>query len=617
MININVDIVWTQIRGLTSQSEINLLKENLRFHPIGYFFSPKYQEKDIDNQRTWDGWVNLLIEQSQLYVIDKSTGSEIYSVKNTFNDNIYKMKRRIRTDLGISLTDQEEIDDIADSKLMTADNLTTAEGVKLSDKHVAYKDLKNSMFLILSGMVPKLLQILKDNNIKYYLTKNYSNDHIQIKDEKLNGIELRYYQNDMVDIVKKKKRVVLQCATGGGKSLIIFKTVADIKCKWLIIVNRVTLFKQLLNDLKNMLNLKEGEINYISGEEKYYDSNNRITVAIFQSLYVEQKVKGKQRKRIITKHEEVLKSADGILIDECHHISENVIGSILKKCTKASYRVGLSATPTREDGYDDMIEAHVGPIGYRKGISELIKEGYLSKPKIYMLRTPYYENNPLTYKAMYGKFIKNEEINKKIAEIAYKFARRNKSVLISFTRVEHLKKVYKEIKKINKMDLVIEKIIGLNSADDKILAVKELNNKNYNIVLSTLFGEGVDCPKLDVLINCRNSKSAIDAIQQTGRALRIGDGQKYVIDFYYYNIYDGQEDNLIKETKINDDFDFGEEDKVEYDENDRPDEINDVKDYFKLYSKKRLKLYKQESEFDIHVINNINEIDEIREEGEN
>jgi len=41
-----------------------------------------------------------------------------------------------------------------------------------------------------------------------------------------------------------------------------------------------------------------------------------------------------------------------------------------------------------------MLQAHIGPIAYRKNISELIKEGYLSKPKIYMIKIPYYENNP-------------------------------------------------------------------------------------------------------------------------------------------------------------------------------------------------------------------------------
>jgi superfamily II DNA or RNA helicase len=268
-----------------------------------------------------------------------------------------------------------------------------------------------------------------------------------------------------------------------------------------------------------------------------------------------------------------------------------------------------SATPSREDGYDDMIEAHVGPLSYTKGISELIKEGYLSKPKIYMIDIPYYENNPLTYKSMYAKFIKDETINKYMAEVAYRFAKQGKTVLMSFTRVEHLKKVYKELKKINKLDLTIEKVIGADSADDKELALKELNNKNYNIVLSTLFGEGANIPKLDVLENCRNSKSDIDVVQQTGRGLRIGDGKKYIIDFYYHNTFNETEQKTINNNN-SDDFFIGDDE----DEGSFEGSTGDVKDYFKSYSKRRLDFYKSESEFEVVVVDDINSITEIAEE---
>lgn len=539
MVKLYVDTVWTKIYGMDIDI-IKKVKETLRFHPEGYFFSKKYQKVKVDGTRVWDGYINLCYD-------------------------------------------------------------------------------KGSMFLVYTGMVSATIQILKSENIQYEIIKQYDNSNIQIDDVPLNGITLRDYQLEAVNAIKKRKRGIIEAATGAGKTEICIKAVADIKLKSLIIVNRTTLFRQIINKLKDRLGLRDDEINFI-GDIKQYNPNNRITVATFQSLFT--KIKGKTKMgdkiKLDLKHSDALKSAQMVITDEVHHASMNCLGDLLKYCTNTKFRIGVSATPQREDGYDMMLEALFGQKIFTIGISELIQKGYLARPKIYMFKTPYFLDKNLSYRAGYGEFIKNENKNKLIAEIAYRFGKIGKSVLISFTRVEHLKLVKKELDKINELNLTIKSIVGDNTATQKIDAIQSLDTKEFNIVLSTLFGEGVDVPSLDVLINARNAKSAIDAKQQTGRVIRkykIGEingieifKEPIVIDFLDYNTFDGEvaptlfddEDDII----TNDDFDM-ENVKIE------------VKDFFQKYARARLKIYQSEPEFKVVIINNINEIEEINRGGIN
>ena len=40
------------------------------------------------------------------------------------------------------------------------------------------------------------------------------------------------------------------------------------------------------------------------------------------------------------------------------------------------------------------------------------------------------------------------------------------------------------------------------------------------MIATTVFGEGIDCPSLDVLVNAKANQSSIDSLQLVGRALR-------------------------------------------------------------------------------------------------
>jgi len=576
MVTVYVGIVWTRIFGLPKRhsreefiidkAELNVtdkINNILRYHPLGFYYKKQYQNK----KNVGGSLQTRLIDGKEEEVM---VGGVDIPVWDGYNNLLYENK---------------------------------------TGEHCYYT---------LSGLIPRVIRILNENGIEYKVVKQYNADKIKVVDEKLqlNGIELRYYQSEAVELAKKKKRGILHVATGGGKSIILAKLAQDIKGKVLIVVNRTTLFRQLIDTIKSALGLSEEEINYF-GDIKQYDPNNRVTVATFQSLVAKEKIlvegKGKKKKwkeETILRHKDMLETIECFLGDEIHHIENNMLGMLTKACKNAIYRIGVSATPWRTDNADLMLEAHMGPILYKKTVSDLIREGYLAKPKIYMLKMPYDIDPKLSYGAMFKKLNSYEYKNKIMADIAYRLANKGRSVLISFTRIENLELVREEIDKLNVNGLVVENIIGEDTAENKMEAVKKLNSGHFNIVLSTLFGEGVDVSNLSTLINMCNSKSSIGAYQQTGRILRKGDifqGQKIVIDTLEQRI-DTDGGKVMKYEDIMDDFDMGNiEVEVTKIKEDNPD-------YFQNHAMARLKIYQSEPEFEVKVIDSVDEIEELRKE---
>jgi superfamily II DNA or RNA helicase len=411
-----------------------------------------------------------------------------------------------------------------------------------------------------TGLLKRILLFLKKEHVEYEIIKSYNNEDIKFNDVKLSGIELRDYQIDIIETCKKKKRGIIQAPTGSGKTEMFVKLVADINVPSLIVVNRTVLLGQLVDKLEKRLELQNSEINIIGSGINRYKKENFITIGTFQSLMQKE-------------NEEIIRNAKMVVFDETHHVSANKLGDISKKATNALFKFGFSATPFREDGYDLMIEAHIGPKIKIISISELIKKGYLAKPKIYFIDVPNTMNKKFSYSALYTQLIENKKRNEIIARIAYEKAKQGKIVLISVLRLKHIKYLLQEIEKIDDVGFNIKVITGKDATHEKVRTIKKMNTGEYNIVISTLFGEGVDVPNLNVLINAKAVKSAIDAFQQVGRILRIKDNKETpeAFDFYDYNV-------LKQESG---------------------------KDYFEKYSIRKMKLYQSEPEFDVYRVSDV------------
>lgn len=212
--------------------------------------------------------------------------------------------------------------------------------------------------------------------------------------------------------------------------------------------------------------------------------------------------------------------ANGTLVSNCHHVAATIFGKVLTKCEKAFYRWGFSASPFREDNADLLLDAHTGAKCVDISASELIRRGYLSKPAIFLYEFDHGRPNAFGYPHMYEQQVVNNTFrNKAVVMATLKAMAARKSVMIAVTRIDHGRMLEAMLKQVapGKIKFASGQI---DSAERKKI-LQDLTDKKLDVVIATtVFGEGIDCPTLDVLINAKANKSSIDSLQLIGRALR-------------------------------------------------------------------------------------------------
>jgi len=186
-------------------------------------------------------------------------------------------------------------------------------------------------------------------------------------------IQLRNYQTQLIEdtrreFVKGHNHVVLQLATGGGKTVIFTHIVKEASAKGrkcLILTNRVELLEQAGGTFSNF-GIK-------------YENITASTRAVPTGLVMVAMVETMKRRAVARLDFQMfLKSIDLLIIDEVHIAAFDPIFPYLKD---TCYVVGVTATPTRQgkkhlcDNFSSIVS---GP-----SILRLINDGFLSSPKYF------------------------------------------------------------------------------------------------------------------------------------------------------------------------------------------------------------------------------------------
>jgi len=87
-------------------------------------------------------------------------------------------------------------------------------------------------------------------------------------------------------------------------------------------------------------------------------------------------------------YREMVASAGFLLVDEAHRSPADLFADVIR-ASPARYRIGLSATPERADGFGFLLGALIGPIIFSMSALELIDLGYLRRPLIVPVLTNY------------------------------------------------------------------------------------------------------------------------------------------------------------------------------------------------------------------------------------
>ena len=157
---------------------------------------------------------------------------------------------------------------------------------------------------------------------------------------------LRKDQESAVAAMLHHDAGVLCAPTAFGKTVTAAAMIARRGVNTLVLVHRRELLKQWQERLQSFLGIGKGVLGTIGGGKA--KPTGKIDIAVMQSLSRQGEINP------------LVENYGHVIVDECHHLSAESFGAILKQ-TKAKYVLGLTATPIRRDGRQPIIFMQCGP----------------------------------------------------------------------------------------------------------------------------------------------------------------------------------------------------------------------------------------------------------------
>jgi len=185
-------------------------------------------------------------------------------------------------------------------------------------------------------------------------------------DVRLHGITPRCYQAEGAELLRRKVQGLIVLPCGGGKTYLGIAAIAAIKVTTLVIVPTRLLVDQWADDVHKVLGVEAA----IFGSGKH--SVGPLTVATADALI---------------HHADLDLSSFGMAIyDECHRVPSRTRMRLMSRLP-ARYRLGLTATPERQDGQTKLIRWSFGEVLIEKSVDELAAMGYLKLPRVDAVHT--------------------------------------------------------------------------------------------------------------------------------------------------------------------------------------------------------------------------------------
>lgn len=315
--------------------------------------------------------------------------------------------------------------------------------------------------------------------------------------------------NSILAAWQKHQNAICALATGGGKTLIAAGTAARVKGRVLFLANRNELCKQPLEVFGDQL----GYAPALEKADSYASLDANVVIASVQTLS-----RKKRLERFPADH------FSYIIADECHMALAESWKRIFAHFSSA-LRLGITATPFRTDNkkLTDLFEIEC----YRKGIFDLVDEGYLVNPDhVDRLETAISLAEVRVKRGVEGVDYDLQDASDAIAPYFAAMAKEIKEKHNDKKILAFLPLVASSIKFVEAC-----RAAGLNAVhvdgedpdrDEKLELFRQ--GKIQLLSNSNLLHTGIDVPACDCTLNLRPTRSRVLYVQVVGRSTRTEPG---------------------------------------------------------------------------------------------
>ncbi len=353
------------------------------------------------------------------------------------------------------------------------------------------------------------------------------------------SIVLRDYQEEALEAWRNEgHRGVVVLPTGAGKTVVAIKAIERLEEPTLIVVPTLVLVEQWRARLEEEFGVEVGVVGGGSREVR------PITVITYDSAVLRSEELGNRFRLLV--------------FDEVHHLpaaSYRRIGTMYA----APYRMGLTATLSREDGAHVSLMDYVGRIVYEMEVDELAGV-HLADYSIETIHVPLTPEEQREYDngfSIYRAYLQSRGIRIRSARDYQRFVMRsgrdpearrallarNRAMdlaMNSSAKLDYLKRIFqsypdekalvftrhnKLVYRISK-EMLIPAITHQTPSREREQTLDRFKSGVYRrIVTSQVLDEGVDVPDASLAVVLSGTGSSRQFIQRLGRVLRKGEGK--------------------------------------------------------------------------------------------
>lgn len=368
------------------------------------------------------------------------------------------------------------------------------------------------------GCMDKIKEICKASKVKLIL-----------KDKREKGTPTDYKFIGTLD--KKQEKAmnqlllhdigVLSAATGFGKTVISAKIISELKTNVLIIVNRNNLLEQWKEKLSYFLGISKKEIGQIGGGKE--NLNGKLDIASFQSLYKRENL------------DELVKNYGLVIVDECHHVAAFSFERVLKSM-RAKHVYGLTATPTRKDGWHKIIYMQCGDIRCRVNNKDSKSSKKVIVRKTNYRYAPLEEMETISFSEILNDMSHNELRNSIILQDVKQSVADGRIPIVLTERLEHLNILKQKLEELHVPVVIYKGNMGKKKTKEMQEIIQNADkNQQARIILATSssIGEGFDDSRLVTLFLTMPVSWKGRIIQYVGRLHRNHKDKEELIVYDY------------------------------------------------------------------------------------
>jgi superfamily II DNA or RNA helicase len=361
---------------------------------------------------------------------------------------------------------------------------------------------------------------------------------IEVDDQRVSGhslelsptVDLRPQQREAVESVIPHELALLVAPPGSGKTVMACAVIAQRAIPTLVLVDRKTLADQWRRQIHELLGTKPGQLG--GGRSKL---TGVVDIATLQTLARRTDLGDK------------LGAYGQIIVDECHHVPAAAFEAAVR-AVPARYWVGLTATPFRRDGLDDLIGFQLGPVRHTvihadpdtlEGASaDRPRPVLVVHPTSFRLDDPIDLSVPGTIADVHRALAEDEARNEQILDDVVDALGRGRHCLVLAQRTGHVDQLAATLSERGLEPVVLKGGMGVKqrAAANERLTTTDGAPPLLVVATGHFVGEGFDCPALDTLFLAGPVSFKGRLIQYAGRVLRVHAGKQTAEVHDYHDV---------------------------------------------------------------------------------